>query len=95
MTRLSGTIYLCIFINSMLEGTTNRILCLKESCLNWLCAREEDMGSNKGLQSNQARRTSSNDGDTYNVLYLVRVGAFDLVKEEASNEQTKNQVTTA
>jgi hypothetical protein len=77
----------------MLEGTTNGILSFKEPCFYGLCAREELMCSDEGLQCNQSRRTSSDDGNTHTVLchgVKVGLGLFDLVKGKAGNKQTSD-----
>ncbi len=73
----------------MLESTTNGALCLKQSCVNELYIREELMGSPEGLQSNQSRRTTSNDGDAHLVIPQVRLADFGLVELETRNKKGK------
>jgi hypothetical protein len=64
----------------MLEGATKRAFLLKDLGLDWLGVRQEFMGSDEGLQGDQARRTSTNDSNTHVVLPQSGIERFSEVK---------------
>jgi len=65
--------YLCVFICSVLECSTDRAFCFKESCLDGFQTREELMSSNELLEGNQTRGASTNDSNTHEYLLNRRI----------------------